>query len=586
MSRAAIPIESAALAALPGLEFAPGTNPHGELALADWRFLLPTLRLDSVLFLGVPTREELQTLARTVKRIVVAAGDNTALQRLRHALGAPSPSHTYFLRIASPATIPCADGTFDLIFLGDSQTAGSVLRHPGAANELSRVLAANGSIYMRLDRRADGKRLRRWSMQLAAHGFAAPQSYWLLRRKTGGFQLACAVEERQAVQYAFDNVLYGISRRARVLRWIGRVASRIGLHAYLIPARAVLFHRAPKAYECATPAQPGPSEYLSAMSRRAGSSLENPHAVFFARGAYDSNKIAFFLFTRYRSEPEMLVKMTRSPRYNHRLETEHRALLQLKWSRLADPGTYPEPRFLDHHHDLAVLGQDVVQGAPFRTRARASAACSLAGVAIRWIEELGVRSVDPGVDSAELVHTLDQLTERFTHLYLLDAAERTFLRERIQALVAPRAGVPRVFQHGDAGTWNAFVTADGRVAFLDWEVARPRGVPLWDLLDFLQSFGRWAAHRIGERDHIRAYTTHFLEWSAFSELQAEAVQHYCLRVGVPKECVEPLFFACWMQRAVREAAWTSESPDDGFYVNLVRTCIRHRSGDALRRLFD
>jgi hypothetical protein len=44
--------------------------------------------------------------------------------------------------------------------------------------------------------------------------------------------------------------------------------------------------------------------------------------------------------------------------------------------------------------------------------------------------------------------------------------------------------IPGVLQHNDLGSWN--IAADGtEFTVLDWESARPVGLPLWDLVYFL-----------------------------------------------------------------------------------------------------
>ena len=583
---AAAPVAGPLGSALPGLEFAPGTNPNGDLSFADWRFLLPGLRFRTVLFLGVPAVPVLAALARTAERIVVASGELPALQRVRAAALQRGLSNVHGLLTASPERLPCADGSLDLIVLGGgTRTASRVLARPGSADELSRVLAPNGTIYLEVDRHLDVLRAARWSRRLAARGFDAPQTYWLLRNKAGGVRLAFPIEQARAVRYAFDQVLYGTSRKAKVLRWMGRSVSRVGLHRHLVPDRALVFHRREDGTAPGGGA-PGPSRYLSALAARAGLELGVVRPGFFARGGYDSNKVAFFLFGDAAPEPAMIVKMTRSPRYNHRLEAEHRALAQLRAGALADEGTYPEALFFGHHHDLAVLAERVVPGSPFRTRTRGDTTCPFARAAIHWIEELGARSVAADADATALPRMLGDLLVRFERVYALTEAEREFLRDRIQSLGMASGGIPTVFQHGDAGTWNVLVAGDDRVAFLDWEVSSARGVPLWDLVDFLRSFGSWAARSQGEQDMVRAYATHFLAPSPFSELQAEAVRSYRSRVGLPRDGMEALFFSCWMHRAVREAAWTSAPLDQGFYLNLVRTCIRQRDAEGLKWLFD
>jgi hypothetical protein len=584
------PAADARRAGLPGLEFAPGTNPNGDLSSADWRFLLPRLDYGTVLFVGAPAPPVVAALARTAGQVLVASDDPAALQRVMDAARARGAPNVRPLHADSPGRLPCADGSVDLAVLCDARPsrqafARQALARPAFADELARVLAPDGTIYLELGHRLDALRARRWRARLAARGFDAPQPYWLLRHRSGGLRMAFPLAATRAVRYAFDHVLYGTSRRAELLRTTGRSVVRAGLHRLAVADRAFVFRRRAGATR-RVPAAAGPVGYLSVLAARAGAPLGAVQPGFFARGAYDSNKVAFFLFGDGASRPEVLAKMTRSPRYNHRLETEYHALTRLRARGLAAEGTYPEAVFFDHHHDLAVLAQRVVHGSPFRTRTHGNTACPFVHDAIAWIQQLGARSADAAADARELPQKLENLLDHFDRLYAPTPAEHRFLHERIASLRALPDAVPTVFQHGDAGTWNALVTEDDRVAFLDWEVSSARGVPLWDLVDFLRSFGSWVARAQGETDMVRAYATHFLAPSPLSELQAEAVRGYCARVGLPRESLEALFFSCWMQRAVREAAWSSRPLDEGSYVNLVRACIRHREAAGSRWLFD
>ena len=50
--------------------------------------------------------------------------------------------------------------------------------------------------------------------------------------------------------------------------------------------------------------------------------------------------------------------------------------------------------------------------------------------------------------------------------------------------------------------------------------------------------------------------------------------------------VEPLFYTCWMHRALKEATrLPPEHLEEGHYLRLLRLCIERRSAPALRRLF-
>jgi aminoglycoside phosphotransferase (APT) family kinase protein len=148
------------------------------------------------------------------------------------------------------------------------------------------------------------------------------------------------------------------------------------------------------------------------------------------------------------------------------------------------------------------------------------------------------------------------------------------------------APFPLVFQHGDPGAWNALATPDGGVAFLDWEAADPCGMPLWDLLYFLRSYGVGAARATGgPRDALSAFTRVYLEGSALADLLADTVGSYCARIGLDPRLVAPLYHLCWVQRAVKEATRLPvEQLGTGHYVRLLRRGLQQDTGPELRRL--
>jgi hypothetical protein len=65
-----------------------------------------------------------------------------------------------------------------------------------------------------------------------------------------------------------------------------------------------------------------------------------------------------------------------------------------------------------------------------------------------------------------------------------------------------------------------------------------------------------------------------------------AVRHSCRRCEIPPNLVEPLFYTCWMHRALKESTRrVASNLQGGHYVNLLRMCIEKRQSAALRRLF-
>jgi hypothetical protein len=72
--------------------FVPGTNVKGDIAGANWAFLLPSMELERVLCLGAPPVEALTTLARIAKRVTVVAGGTggSAIRDWSRARGVPN----------------------------------------------------------------------------------------------------------------------------------------------------------------------------------------------------------------------------------------------------------------------------------------------------------------------------------------------------------------------------------------------------------------------------------------------------------------------------------------------------------------
>jgi SAM-dependent methyltransferase len=574
-THAASPAPARLPAALPP-DLAPGTNPRGELSCADWRFLLPHLRYDTVLFLGPPAAPALAVFAATARAVTVLAR-GPAAAAAEAACRERGLRNVRVEEADDPGRLPVADAAFRLVAACGGRDSAVFLRSPGAAAELARVLAPGGTAYLETEGYRDAWRGAGLARRLQAAGFAPPERFWLVRRG-GGIHVALPLGDEAAGRYLFERVLSGVSRRARLARSAGALAARAGVLQRLVPDRALVLRRAGGP---AGDAHAGPGAYLGALAEHAGVARAGVRPALFARGLYDSNKVAFFLFPEGADAPAALVKITRSPRYNLRLEAEHRALSALAAQGWADAGTFPEALFLDYHDGLAAVGERVVEGAPFRTRSRGAADCPYAASAVEWITRLGERSAPASAPDPEERAALRELVPRLADHYPLTGVELDFLAARLTA-VADADGLPSPLRHGDAGTWNVLATGEGRVAFLDWEAARAGGLPLWDLFDFVRSYGSWAARARGAAGGARAFREAFLEGGPLSRLHGEAVARYCGRVGVDRALVEPLFYACWASRAVREAAWSSGPPEEGAYFGLLRLCIRERGARGLR----
>jgi hypothetical protein len=110
-------------------------------------------------------------------------------------------------------------------------------------------------------------------------------------------------------------------------------------------------------------------------------------------------------------------------------------------------------------------------------------------------------------------------------------------------------------------------------------------MPLWDLFVFLQSFSAWAGRLRGVRDHAASAAEALFETTHFNELLVRASSRYLARVGVAQDVVEPLFYTCWVDRALRTAPWVQGPLTNSMFFRLLRLAIAGRNRPGLRCLF-
>jgi thiamine kinase-like enzyme len=179
-----------------------------------------------------------------------------------------------------------------------------------------------------------------------------------------------------------------------------------------------------------------------------------------------------------------------------------------------------------------------------------------------------------------------KLFTRFIEIYRVTPEQHTFLKNQIAIIGRSQEAFPLVFQHGDPGTWNVMATPTGQAVFLDWEAAEPQGMPLWDLFYFMRSYAVWAARLGGVRSSLQGFTRQLLTGSELSQLLIQATHRYCQRTDLPHHLIEPLFYTCWMHRALKEATRLVPAKlEKGHYVNLLGLCIEQRDARLFGHLF-
>jgi hypothetical protein len=548
-------------------EFVPGTNLKGNVAGANWSFLLPSLELERILCVGVSATAGLATLARVGREVLVVCERPQQIEQIDTLSRQRGLLNVRPIAADSRGQLPLDESSVDLISLGADAPSGQV------EALIARFLKPDGLVYFE---NGGGK------VASLPNDAGPTQRFWVTPMR-GEMQTAVPADDRRTIDYFVRHALYSPSLRLRLgpFEHVGRMLNRRLAAGSFTRRYGVLARRGGQSLDAQPP------RYLQMIARMAGIDLASYRWGLAAHGQYTSRKVLFFLFGGASDSPAYVVKMTRDRALNPRLENELRALTLLADRGLSDGETVPRVAFFGHHGGLAIVGETVVEGVPFRQRASGGADCRYLRAAADWLVDLGAATADQSAATPlQVAEGLETLFNRFTQIYHVTPEQHTFLAGQLATIAASRSAFPLVFQHGDPGTWNMLATPSGRAAFLDWEAFEQRGMPLWDLFYFLRSYGVWSARKAGGHDSLKGFSQQFLADSALGRLLVELAQRYCVRSGLAPELVEPLFYTCWMHRSLKEAARLPAARlERGHYVSLLRLCIDQRNAPTLRRLF-
>lgn len=556
------------LAATLAVDYVPAANVRGAVAGATWRYLLPDMERKRVLCIGRPGPAASKALESIAAEIVVldemgAGGvDGPRGRRARRSSG---PAIEAWLA-ARP------DATIDLAWVGplgigrDTRTVVS---------RLARLLAHDGALVCE-----DPAAVAVLAGDAARGGPAGPPGSGHIAvidvAPTRG-------EIRSAVADGDDDMAASLSARglgATVPTRLARVNKVLGR---VLPSRRAPTRQIAIVGDGAT--LPDVPAYIAEIAAADGVDLTGHRCGLSANGMYNTQKVLFVIAPPGATTPSLVVKLTRDPSVNARLETERDALRRLEALGLADEGGTPRVRFAGRHAGLAVVGESAVDGRPLSLSAGAEPLGRPIVDAIDRLVELGRRSVRM-VAPSEVGTALAHLHERYVALCLPPPAEVERLHAAISSIADSTTPFPVVFQHGDAGTWNLLVTGDERVVFLDWENAEPAGMPLWDMFYLLRSHAVGVGRRNGARRRLAAVDRFLFDRSVLSELVVEATTRYVSAVRLDPALVEPLFHLCWMHQALKEATrFTPDRVRGAHFNKLLSLGLRRRDAPTLQRVF-
>ena len=542
----------AVLAHARALRYEIGTNLKGAGGAAAWTLLLPRLDLRTVVVIGSVSSVERTSLSDLAERVVVIERGAEASELERHVGSA-------------------GDRSIDLVRIGR-----------GGESLLERAPALRSLLADRLSDRAStftDWRGRTVPPHASLHADLQPASDLTLAPGLGPARLIVPAGKGAAAA-ALPGARRAATPAARPGRWRVRVDRLIGR---VLGSRLLLPWTVRGARLATRSRMDGPPAYVTEIAAAAGVNIEACGWTLLAPGDYATQKVLLVLLDPEHDRPRTIVKISPNPAHAGRLRTEAAALSHLATLPIAG-GRVPVVEFAGEHAGRGIVGERWISGRPFEAVARTAADSPQYAAASGWLASLAEATVRRR-DAGEVGDALRDLFERFRAALPVSADELGALEEDVRAVESHAGSMPIVFQHGDPGTWNLVVDAEDRVVFLDWEAAEPEGMPLWDLFHLQRSYGALEANRAGARGRGEASLRHLASASPLQERFAAETADHARAVGLAPELVAPLFFTCWMHRALKESTRRTPSTlDRGPYLRFLRAMLARRAEPEVRRL--
>lgn len=282
--------------------------------------------------------------------------------------------------------------------------------------------------------------------------------------------------------------------------------------------------------------QPGPALLIQAF-HDAGVRADSLYLGL--SGTDDLSRAVAVAFVEGNDEPTHVLKLVRAADLSDPLDRDAAGLALL--GSLDDDLLRNVPRLLTrtrigrHHAAIETAGHGGSLSAYLRGGARQSTKLRLIDRIAGWLIRMAAQTIRaPSM----------QEFQRLQNEVLPEWTDRTE-----NPLPATLGQLPSVVQHADPGCWN--ILTDGReFTIVDWESARPDGLPLWDVVYFLtDAFGHLARVPDGAAWRRHAAVLHS-GGSRFSAGFFRKVLEAAAAGNVPRDLVGTLVTLNWLHHGL------------------------------------
>jgi hypothetical protein len=255
----------------------------------------------------------------------------------------------------------------------------------------------------------------------------------------------------------------------------------------------------------------------------AGSAGEDRSLLLLTGGGSSVNKVVGI---ELGSGAPAVVKFSRGPAGDESLEREAAVLAHVGRVRPQLTGT-PRVRRVFRRCGRVAIEESALPGRPLIDRLDRRSHGELAERVTRWLVDLAGRQA-PAPRASWWERLVGAPLERFAREFstVVEPVEL----ERVRGVLERLPDLPLVVEHRDCSPWNALLADDGQLGFADWESSEEAGLPLLDLVYFLEYAARAAGTDSAPAD----------------ELARRCTALYCDAVGIDPAAAQPLRVLCWL----------------------------------------
>ncbi len=249
---------------------------------------------------------------------------------------------------------------------------------------------------------------------------------------------------------------------------------------------------------------------------------------------------------------QRVVKVTRDPA-DDRLVRHEAAALDHVVARSDLVGGVPGNHRLAHHGGRLTLVEDAAPGRPLDRRLVRRDPEGALDAAVRWVERLPRAAPSPLLTDGRSRSLLRASLGEIARLEGRHREPRLDHVRRAARLLQhlARTTLPVVTEHGDLSHPNLFLRPDGELLVIDWEAARPAGLPLHDLT-FLVAYLAESADRPRDTAGIVGANRRALGPDGWARTRLDG---HLDALGIPRTLGPLLELACWT-RALADLACT------------------------------